>query len=105
MLSATSIVRRLCVITMNCVRFDSSLQRRGEPSYVRLIEHRVHFVQHAERRWVRLQQREEERNRLSTPFRRPTAALGTLGSLPRRRASISTPEPEGSFGSVRLSLA
>src|SRR3990170_6579564 len=38
------------------------LQRRDEPPHVRLVQHRVHLVQHAERRGVRLQQREQQRD-------------------------------------------
>ena len=56
------------------------LQQRAEAAHVRLVEHRVHLVEHAKRGWVDVEEGEQERGRSQSPLpageeRQPLRAL------------------------------
>ena len=55
-------VALLCVMKMNCTRSDICLHDVAEAADVVLVERRVHFVQHAERRGIQVEDREHQRH-------------------------------------------
>ena len=71
---AISIVRRLCVTTMNCASAAHLRDHFGEAPDIGFVQRRVDFVQDAEGTWLVAEDGDEQRQRRQSLSRRRKAA-------------------------------